>query len=92
VYPFLSLFRVGVGTYIVQGQKRSFIVEIQKANGVAPKTGSVTQVTSTRMSLKSSFPKRRAEVLRFGACLYFFSFPFSPGVPFHRVLNRGNLT
>ncbi len=67
----------------VQGRKRSFIFRIQKVNTVAPRPAAHAHLA------KKFLPRHRADVLRFGACLYFFTFYFSPG-PFQRF-NRGNL-
>lgn len=57
---------------------------------MAPKTGSLT---STSLA-KKFLPKRRPEVLRFGACFAFFFVSLFAGavVPFSQRSNRGNLT
>jgi hypothetical protein len=75
----ISLFVSFQSCNIVQGRKRSFIFQIQKANGVAPNR---QRYTSTRNSLKSSFrsvgPRFSASV---PACF--------AGVPLQSS-NRGN--
>jgi hypothetical protein len=60
------------------GARKKFFFQIQKVNGVAPRPGNLA---------KKFLPKRRAEVLRFGACLDFFFFPFRRGNLF-RVLTE----
>jgi hypothetical protein len=75
----LDFFRVGTQ---FRGKKRSFFIQIQKVNGVAPRPGKRTRI-SLKSSIRSVGPKFSASV---PACIFFFSL-FAGGT----VSNRGNL-